>query len=147
MFLDDDDPTALLTLVYVSDLADGVMDAVLADIRDESQRNNGRESITGLLVADGRCFAQLTEGPPPAMRRLKERIYADPRHRNIETLMFAQSGAPRRFADWQMGYLGFDAGDPRLPSLRGKRGVAALRAFDALVPAHAGWDGDAWPGG
>jgi hypothetical protein len=144
VILDDDDPDALLTLLYVSTCRDASPEA-LARIGRASRRNNARDGVSGLLLCDGRQYGQLTEGPPKAMRALKERIYADPGHDDIATLLFAQTGTARRFADWQMGYLALDASKGQLAALRAMRGVAALEALDALVPSQKGWQGDRWP--
>jgi hypothetical protein len=75
-----------------------------ADLRalcEHSRRHNGQADITGVLMFTGGCFAQLIEGPAPALQALMARIEADPRHGQVRRLLDRQV-AERRFANWHM---------------------------------------------
>lgn len=66
--------------------------------------NNQREGITGLLLytPDGR-FLQLLEGEYVTVRRMYQRVVADPRHFDCRVLCegYCQE---RHFASWHMGF-------------------------------------------
>lgn len=75
-----------------------------ADIRalyEQSRRHNGQADITGVLLFTGGCFAQLIEGPAPALQALMARIEADRRHNQVRRLLDRDVDA-RHFADWHM---------------------------------------------
>lgn len=75
-----------------------------ADIRalyEQSRRHNGRSDITGVLLFTGGCFAQLIEGPAPALQALMARIEADPRHGQVRRLL-DRDVDERHFAGWHM---------------------------------------------
>ncbi len=65
-------------------------------------RNNQREDITGVLVANGRLNIQYLEGPEVAVRALWARIQSDTRHHSIVQLYEQVMQAPRLFPKWAM---------------------------------------------
>ena len=89
-------------IVYGS-VATGRTDSLLnaATILAESQRNNGRDGLTGALAAHEGRYVQVLEGTPAALDNLLRRLATDPRHRDIEIYDRAPIGA-RRFAGWSM---------------------------------------------
>lgn len=69
-----------------------------------ARANNARDGLTGVLVYTGADFAQLIEGPVPAVATLWARVAADHRHRDISILLDETNHRPW-FPDWRMGYL------------------------------------------
>ena len=84
---------------------DGDVDAEIMRILDASRRNNVQEQVTGALLFSAGSFAQVLEGPLPAIERTFERIQCDPRHADVVVLHVLQSDH-RDFADWSMAYAG-----------------------------------------
>ena len=120
------------TLLYVSDATASA--GAIASIARQSRMRNRREDITGLLIFDGACFAQLVEGPKTALVSLVERLEVDPRHVCMEVLSFSHSGIKRRFPNWLLGYLLVDDEGMGVRNLRTKIGADALSSFEALLP-------------
>ncbi len=71
----------------------------------KSRENNRRDDVSGALLYNDGCFAQVLEGDRRAVEEIYERIACDPRHRDI-TMLQAGFGGPRDFADWSMAYTG-----------------------------------------
>jgi hypothetical protein len=108
----------MLQLVYISTATKG---ANFADILRTSRRNNGRDSITGLLYADGVRFMQALEGPQEAVEAAYQRIKEDPRHR-APVILSRREVDSREFGDWEMA--------ERRP---GQQGEAFVSRVDNLV--------------
>ena len=71
----------------------------------KSQANNARVGVTGALMFNAGCFAQVLEGPPAAVEATFERIQQDERHGEVSLLGFGP--APERsFPNWSMGFIG-----------------------------------------
>jgi hypothetical protein len=81
------------------------IDAEIMRILDISRRNNVWEQVTGALLFSAGSFAQVLEGPLPAVERTFERIQCDPRHSDVIILHVLRSDH-RDFADWSMAYAG-----------------------------------------
>lgn len=81
------------------------MTRAIEQILDAARRNNARLGITGALMFNSGCFAQVLEGPPGAIERTFERIQRDPRHRDVSVLEFIPIER-RTFDAWSMGYVG-----------------------------------------
>jgi len=119
-------------LLYVSELSDA--DPAAVDrIVDASRVRNQRERITGLLMFDGRHFAQWIEGQSKAMDRLLHRLRADARHRQMDVLLFESPGLGRRFPNWAFGYLTIEPNARAIERLRGTRGADAMLLFGELA--------------
>ena len=58
----------------------------VADILEQSTRNNVRHGITGAFAYTDDRFLQLLEGPAPALDMLMEILRGDPRHSDIDIL-------------------------------------------------------------
>ena len=70
-----------------------------------SQRNNAPLGVTGALMFNSGCFAQVLEGPQEAIEATFERIQQDDRHGDVSLLEF--SPIPHRFfPNWSMAYVG-----------------------------------------
>jgi Sensors of blue-light using FAD len=65
-----------------------------------------------LCLSDG-IFLQVLEGGRSAVSQLYNRIAADPRHRDVELLLY-QEIAERRFAGWSMGQVNMALLNPSL---------------------------------
>lgn len=68
-------------------------------------RNAGLD-VTGALISTPAYFAQVLEGPQPAVAELMRSIMRDPRHTEIKLL--TEGEVPeRRFSGWSMAYSGY----------------------------------------
>ena len=96
-------------LVYCSRnaIADADADAAreVGHILEVSRRNNRRDGVTGALLYDEGCFAQVLEGPLAAVERTFARIQRDFRHADVTVLEVVRVDA-RLFGDWSMAYGG-----------------------------------------
>ena len=75
-----------------------------------SRRNNPRAGVTGALMFNNGCFAQVLEGPRPAVESIFERIQNDARHGDV-SLLFFETVERRTFAGWSMAFIGRGAAD------------------------------------
>lgn len=73
----------------------------LATILAESQRNNDRDGLTGVLAAHGECYIQVIEGPPATLDNLLKRLNGDRRHRDV-SIIGREPISARRFGNWTM---------------------------------------------
>jgi Sensors of blue-light using FAD len=121
-------PEPLHRLVYYSRNALGLPEAALADeirqILAASRRNNAAAGVTGALMFNRGCFAQVLGGPRPAVERTFERIQRDPRHADVMPLEFAPV-ARRGFPSWSMAFVGRSAPGEALHG-----GIAGESGFD-----------------
>ena len=76
----------------------------LRDILDHNQAHNPVHDITGVLMTDGRMFAQVVEGLPAAVMELYSRIMRDRRHNSVLTLQYVLVHV-RLFAAWPAAFL------------------------------------------
>ena len=99
-------------LVYTSrNLIPGTEDeqaAVVAQILETSQRNNGKVGVTGALLFNSGTFAQVLEGPRTAVEATFERIQRDPRHSDVSVLQ-CEAVDDRGFPTWSMAFTGQSA--------------------------------------
>jgi hypothetical protein len=79
------------------------IDAQITAILNRSRDRNRQAGISGALMFNGAAFAQLLEGPLPAVEDLFEDIQCDDRHENIILLRNAPVDV-RIFSDWSMAY-------------------------------------------
>lgn len=126
-------PPLLFRLVYCSRSAigDAHDDVVreIARILAVSRRDNARDGITGALLYDEDCFAQVLEGPLEAVERVFERIRRDRRHNDVTVL----ENAPQRerlFVHWSMVLVG------EAPGRRPGDGLQLARALVARGAAQ-----------
>lgn len=138
-------PQTLERLVYES-VATGSTGSVLnlATILGESQRNNERRGLTGVLAAHAGRYVQAIEGPAEALDTLLRRLVDDPRHRDIHVLD-RRPIKDRVFLGWSMASPLISpettATLDRLmaePDPSGERIVTLLRQALADEPSHAG---------
>ena len=86
------------------------MQAEIAAILAASRRNNMQGQVTGALMFNAGCFAQVLEGPLAAVEATFERIQRDERHGEVN-LLALQPIARRAFPDWSMGFVGQSLSD------------------------------------
>ena len=96
-------------LVYTSrNLIPGTEDeqvAIVSQILETSQRNNGKVGVTGALLFNSGSFAQVLEGPRAAVEATFERIQRDPRHSDVSVLQ-CEPVESRGFPTWSMAFIG-----------------------------------------
>lgn len=107
-------PGDLYRLVYYSRNAIIGDAAALAtgitSILAKSQVNNQRVGVTGALMFNSGCFAQVLEGSRSAVEDVFERIQQDERHGEVSLLAF-DSAPARAFENWSMGFVGASIDD------------------------------------
>lgn len=101
-------------LVYYSrnhvEGTDATLDREIGDILAKSQHNNRRDGITGALLFNAGCFAQVLEGPLGAVEAAFERIQQDERHGDV-SLLALNAIETRSFPNWAMGFVGASGRD------------------------------------
>ncbi|MGK6325395.1 BLUF domain-containing protein [Sphingomonas sp. DT-51] len=106
--------TSIYRLVYYSRnhlVGEGdAFAAELARILAKSQANNARDGITGALMFNAGCFAQVLEGPLEQVEAAFERIQQDERHGEVSLLTLGGIDA-RSFPNWAMGFVGASVDD------------------------------------
>jgi hypothetical protein len=101
------------------------------DILFKSRDNNVRDGITGALMFNAGCFAQVLEGPLDKVEAAFERIQQDERHGEV-SLLSMEPAAARSFPNWAMGFVGLsDENAVRFA------GVGTASGFD---PSHFSGD-------
>lgn len=84
------------------------LDVQLEEIREilqASRKNNAAHGISGALLFNAGCFAQVLEGPLDAVEATFERIQRDLRHENV-TVLEAGYINQREFPHWSMAFCG-----------------------------------------
>ena len=81
--------------------------AELGALFSQARANNKRAGLTGALLLDDDWFVQTLEGDEAVVRRLFERIEADPRNDGVEVLEAGHVPA-RVFARWAMAQVADD---------------------------------------
>ena len=121
------EPTFRLVYYSRNRLADSAMAAgAIEEILDASRVNNAQVGVTGALMFNAGCFAQVLEGPQSAVEATFERIQQDERHGEVSLLAFGPV-SDRAFETWSMGFVG--------GSERGRARFAALAGDDSFDPA------------
>ena len=77
----------------------------IQEILAASRRNNPKVGVTGALMFNTGCFAQVLEGPRDGVEFTFERIQRDQRHGSVTILEFAPA-SERRFKQWSMAFVG-----------------------------------------
>jgi hypothetical protein len=121
--------SALVRIVYISrstfapPTGSDRIDPGLARILAKSRKNNRAANIVGgLLFGDG-CFLQCLEGAPEAVDRLYNIIAADPRHKDVKTILRVPIERVS-FSAWSMKFV------PMEQRLRKLLAAQGLRRFD-----------------
>ncbi|MDX1628384.1 MAG: BLUF domain-containing protein [Fulvivirga sp.] len=90
-------------LVYTSHAKKPMPEKDLEQLLFQSQRNNSRKDITGLLLYSDGKFTQVLEGEEQDVLGIFEKIKADDRHHKVNVLIEGDI-EKRNFGDWSMGY-------------------------------------------
>ena len=93
----------MIQIAYFSTATTRQSAEVLHDILTGSRRRNGRDDITGLLVAGGNRYMQVIEGPEREMEALWTAIRADQRHCAVARLL-KRPAETRSFEGWNMAF-------------------------------------------
>jgi hypothetical protein len=103
---------ALYQLIYLSrnDLAgdEKAQKREIESILETSRQNNPKVGVTGALMFNTGCFAQVLEGSHGAIQATFERIQCDTRHSRVTVLAF-KPAEKRGFSHWAMAYVGQNA--------------------------------------
>nr|WP_183435999.1 BLUF domain-containing protein [Methylobacterium sp. R2-1] len=106
----------LRRLVYYSRNRVGgpaAMNETIRGILAASRTNNARVGVTGALMFNAGCFAQVLEGPGEAVETTFERIQQDERHGEVSLLAF-EAVETRLFTEWSMAFVGASQADAAL---------------------------------
>ncbi len=131
----------LVRLVYASRAVSAVDQEELVAILRKSKANNPSLGITGVLCFSEGIFLQALEGGRSTVNQLYNRIVADPRHTQVELLVYEEIGE-RRFAGWSMGQVNIARLNPALllkysekPALDpfGVSGRVSMALFEELM--------------
>jgi len=85
--------------------SDAEIQAELESILASARKNNSVLEITGALLYNLGNFAQVLEGPLPAIERIFEVIQRDPRHSEV-TVVYSGAAPARDFPEWSMAFIG-----------------------------------------
>ncbi|HZF42697.1 MAG TPA: BLUF domain-containing protein [Sphingomonadaceae bacterium] len=85
----------------------------ISSILTSSRVNNQRVNVTGALMFNSGCFAQVLEGSRTAIENTFERIQQDHRHGDVSLLAF-EPAPTRVFRNWSMGFIGASVKDAAL---------------------------------
>ena len=80
----------------------------LKEIAEKAKANNKRDGIVGVLILSGDQFLQVLEGPVRYVNQLYGRIIQDPRHEDVELILYEQIHTPY-FFDWSMRLADLDS--------------------------------------
>ncbi len=100
--------TTLKRVMYVSRARRRMSRGELNDMLAGARERNAAHGITGILIFDSGSFAQVLEGPAPAVDQLLANIHADQRHEDYRLLSEANV-ADRYFEGWAMDAANLDA--------------------------------------
>ncbi len=107
--MSQDKSQVLHQLVYISrneiEGNDERLQKVVEQILAVARQSNEEKGITGALMFNAGCFAQVLEGERDHLQETFERIQADSRHSNIVILDFKPI-EQKRFDKWSMAYVG-----------------------------------------
>jgi hypothetical protein len=92
----------LVRLLYASHAPKDIDGAFMETILEQSRKNNPAAGVTGILCYSGQMFMQVLEGNRREVSRLYNKIASDPRHENVEILLF-EDILERNFSNWTMG--------------------------------------------
>lgn len=103
---------SLYRLVYISrNQIEGDDDTIRSEIEQiliKARTQNPLSNVTGALMFNTGCFAQILEGLHDHIQETFERIQCDRRHSNVSVLAF-EPIAERKFSNWSMAYFGIDS--------------------------------------
>lgn len=90
-------------LVYTSEARRSMSEKDLEQLLIQSQRNNTKYGVTGLLLYSDMKFIQVIEGEKQDILNLYDNIKLDIRHNNVSVLVQGNI-KKRRYPEWSMYY-------------------------------------------
>lgn len=102
----------LIRLIYVSKAVDPQTLTLTDSILRQAHVWNRQNDITGVLCEGQGVFLQALEGERGKVTRLYARIFADPRHQDLE-LIHCESITERRYGEWSMARVSLSDVDPQ----------------------------------
>ncbi len=102
----------LIRLIYVSKAVDPQTRTLTDAILRKAHVWNSENDITGVLCEGQGMFLQALEGERGMVTRLYARIFADPRHKDLE-LIHCESIVERRYGEWSMVRVSMSDVDPQ----------------------------------
>lgn len=102
----------LIRLIYVSKAVDPQTLTLTDSILRQAHAWNRQNDITGVLCEGQGVFLQALEGERGKVTRLYARIFADPRHQDLE-LIHCESITERRYGEWSMARVSLSDVDPQ----------------------------------
>jgi hypothetical protein len=128
----------LIRLIYVSQ-AVGPQTRTLTDsILRKAHAWNTQNDITGVLCEGQGVFLQALEGERGQVTRLYARIFADPRHKDLE-LIHCEGITERRYGEWSMARVSLSDVDPQTKIVwpdfdpYSASGLLVMARIDALI--------------
>ncbi len=103
----------LVRLMYASRAVPALAPEELLAILRKCRTDNPSLGVTGVLCHSEGIFLQVLEGGRSAVNQLYNRIARDPRHTQVELLVYEEI-AERRFAGWSMGQVDMARLNPAL---------------------------------
>ncbi len=102
----------LIRLIYLSKAVDPQTRTLTDSILRKAHVWNTENDVTGVLCEGQGVFLQVLEGERAKVTRLYARIFADPRHTDLE-LIHCESITERRYGDWSMARVSLSDVDPQ----------------------------------
>ena len=102
----------LIRLIYVSKAVDPQTRTLTDSILQKAHAWNTQNDITGVLCEGQGVFLQALEGERAKVTCLYARIFADPRHKDLE-LIHCESITERRYGEWSMARVSLSDVDPQ----------------------------------
>ena len=102
----------LIRLIYTSKAVDPQTDSLTDSILSKAHAWNTQNDITGVLCEGQGVYLQVLEGESRKVTRLYSRIFADPRHTDLE-LLHCESITERRYGEWSMARVSLSDVDPQ----------------------------------
>lgn len=93
----------LVRLIYASTATEGVGMTEFKGILQQSQANNHRRDLTGVLAFNSKVFLQGLEGSREQINELYSRLMRDTRHHTVSVLEYAEI-EERDWSQWSMGF-------------------------------------------
>ena len=103
----------LIRMLYVSTAVGPLTTTVTGTILRSAQAFNADNGITGVLCQGQGVWLQVLEGPRIQIDTLYERISADKRHKNVQTISF-EDITRRRYGAWAMAHVKQTDANPML---------------------------------
>ena len=128
----------LIRLIYVSKAVDPQTAALTDSVLRKARAWNMQNDITGVLCEGQGVFLQTLEGESGTVTRLYARIFADPRHTDLE-LIHCESISERRYGEWSMAHVSLSDVDPQTkivwPELDpySANGLVVMARIDELI--------------